>query len=63
MSKKNVYTNDVKKPKSGMIYTDYGAETINDTPVANEMATYNSEDFENRSQFSSKSFITCDAYK
>lgn len=48
-----------------MIYSDYGAETINDTPIANEMATYNSEDFanESRSQFSSKSFICCDAYK
>ncbi len=61
-TKRNEYTNDVKpklSSKPSLANSEYGA----DSHIPIEMATYMSEDFEKGSQFSTKSFICCDAYK
>ncbi len=67
-TKKNVYTNVVnntkKSSKTGMFISDYGGSDTATTGTAAATATTNmTEDFEKASQFSTKSFICCDAYQ
>lgn len=64
-TKKNVYTNVVnntkKSSKTGMFINDYAGSDTATTGTA--AATATTDDFEKASQFSTKSFICCDAYQ